>query len=532
VVLVLILFAGALAGCGGAEQAKPAAPVPAAKKDAGFVLSVGWYAKMTSLDPGVHTSRFDSMVDASLYEPLIYELEPNKFRPGLAASWDVNKEMTEITIKLRQGLKLTDGTPINADLMIGNFDRIRDPKTASLRVGQFDDVKEYKKVDEYTFKVTFKVPYNRIINHFAGLWCSPNSLKAIKEKGTEYTMNIVAYGPYRVESWPDENTLVTVKNPDYKPPEFLKGPFPDKIIWKVIPEETSRIVALERGEVNLVFRPPNVEVPRLEKSANYSVVKFLSAGLPQGYMPNATRAPTNEKNVRLAMIYALDQNELCQLAWFGTNPGAKSCLASGNWAFWPESREVYKTDAAKAKQLLEEAGWKVNPKTGIREKNGKPLKIRLVASAGKEHEVATKRWRDVGFDAIFDSMAYEATVKRIADNEYEVARLGLAADDPSVLWSAFHSSQITGGSQFNRTRVADQKLDQMLDKGKNDPLSVDERKAVYIETQKYIMGNGWWIPSYEDTYVWAISKKLTGFSMDRTGNPLLLQMQQAPPATK
>jgi ABC-type transport system substrate-binding protein len=63
-------------------------------------------------------------------------------------------------------------------------------------------------------------------------------------------------------------------------------------------------------------------------------------------------------------------------------------------------------------------------------------------------------------------------------------------------------------------------------------MSVEDRKALYIELQKMIMGNGWWIPSYEDAYVWVMSKKMTGFAMDRTGNPLLLQMQQAPAATK
>ncbi len=464
------------------------------------------------------------MPDASIYEPLIYEVEPGNFKPGLAEGWTVNKEMTEITIKLKKGLKLSDGTPINTDLMIGNFDRIKDPKTASLQVRNLETVKDYAKVDDLTFKVTFKNPYNRIINHFTGTWASPNSLNAIKAKGTEYTMNPVAYGPYTVQSpWPDENTLVLLKNKEYKAPDFLAPPTYDKIVFKIIPEETSRIVALEKGEVDMIFQPPNIEVPRLEKSADFQIMRYLSGGLPQGYMPNVTRSPTNEKNVRLAMIYALNREELSQLAFFGVNPAANSALASGNVAFWADSKTEYKYDPEKAKKLLDEAGWIVNPKTGIREKNGKTLKIRLVTTAGKNHEVAVTQWRAVGFDAILESMAYEATVKRMADNEYEVARLGLSGTDPGVLWSAFHSSQITGGSRFNRTKIADQNLDQMLDKGRNEAMPAEDRKQLYIDAQKYIMSNGWWIPSHEDTYVWAINKKkVTGFKFDANGNPLLI----------
>jgi peptide/nickel transport system substrate-binding protein len=524
-VLALLILGLAISGCGGSTT------TPAATKDAPkeTVLRVGWYAKFSSLDSAVHASRWDAMPDVSLYEPLIWEIKANEFKPGLAESWEVNKDMTEITFKLRKGIKLSDGSVFNADLLIGNFDRIKDPKTASLRVGNFDDVKEYKKIDDYTVKVTFKTTYNRIVNHFTGTWCSPNSLEAIKKKGTEYTMNVVAYGPYTVQSpGPDENTLVLLKNKDYKAPDFLTNPTYDKIIFRVIPEETSRIVALEKGEVDMIFRPPNIEVARLEKDAKYQTFKFYSAGLPQGYMPNVTRAPTNEKNVRLAMIYSLDTTELSQLAFFGVNPPAKSALASANYAFWPESKTVYATSIDKAKQLLDEAGWKLNAKTGIREKNGKPLKIRLVTSPGKEHEVAVSKWKTVGFDAVLDSMAYEASVVRMANNDYEVARLGLSSTDPGVLWSAFHSTQITGGSQFNRSRIADKKLDQLLDQGRKDAMTADARKQLFIDIQKYIMENGWWIPSYEDAYVWVVAKNnVANFAMDSQGNPLLLLCKPA-----
>ncbi len=198
----------------------------------------------------------------------------------------------------------------------------------------------------------------------ARYWTAPNSPKQITAKGTEYQLWPVSYGPYKVDSWPDAATLVLVKNKDYKPPSHLKGPYYDKIIIKAIPEEASRMVALEKGEVDVIFRPPYVQVKALEKdAAKYSVAYFRTPGLPQGYMPNVTVSPTNEKNVRLALIYALDRNEVSQLAWFGTAKGASSCLASTSWAFWKESADEYKYNPEKAKQLLDEAGWKLDSKT-------------------------------------------------------------------------------------------------------------------------------------------------------------------------
>ncbi|MDP2857292.1 MAG: ABC transporter substrate-binding protein [Bacillota bacterium] len=522
--LALVLaLAMATVGCGGTPE--KTAP-PATKPPAETVVKIGWYAKVDSMDPQIHTSRFLAMIDSNLHDPLIWEVEPYKFAPGLAEKWEVNKEMTEIVLYLKKDIKLTDGTPFTADILVSNWNRMLDPKTAALRKGVFENIKEFKKVDDYTLKVTFTNVMPRIVNHFTGNWTSPSSPKAQAALGTEYQIQPVGYGPYKFDSRPDENTVILAKNKDYKPPAHLRAPYYDKIIIKVIPEDPSRIVALQNGDVDLIFRPPNIEVAALAKDPKYTLAYFKTPGLPQGYMPNVTTFPTSEKNVRLALIYALDRNEISKLAWFGTAAGASSALASTSWAFWKESKDEYKYNPEKAKQLLEEAGWKVNTATGIRMKNGKPLKIRFVVTAGKDHEVAATRWRAVGFDVVHETMAYEATAKRMADNEYEISRLGLSATDPDVLWGAFHSSQILGGAQFNRTKIADQKLDQLLDQGRQTA-DFEKRKAIYLELQKYIMGNGWWIPSYEDQYIWAVSSKFSPMEFSPGGNPIFQQFKPA-----
>ncbi len=521
---ILALLGSILVGCGGAaptpsEPSEPAGPDPAPDADRmGGTVTVGWGRVITGLDPSVWTSRFDRMLMTQVYTPLIWEAEAYEFAPGMARDWEVNEDYTEITLFLRDDIDLADGSHFDADLLIASWDRILDPATASLQTRQFEDITEYVKVDDYTVKVTFDSPNYRIVNHFADLWSSPNSMAAIEQFGDEYGLNFVSYGPYKIDKWPDETTLIMVRNDDYETPPHMEGPYFDEIVWKIIPEDTSRLVALEGGDVDVIWQPSFHEVRGLELDADFEVATFQTAGLPQGYHPNVTVSPTDEKNVRLALIYALDREEISDLAWFGVTTPAYSSLASTSWAYWEEAEERFGYDPEKANQLLDEAGWVLNSETGVRQKDGKDLTVRFLGSARRDYEISIERWKDVGFDAILEAMAYDAQVSRMADNDYEIARLGLSATDPHVLWSAFHSSQIEGGAQFNRTRIADPTLDELLDTGTEFP-DLDSRRAIYVEAQKMILENGWHVPSYEDTYVWAYTTDLQGWTFNLGGNP-------------
>src|SRR5262249_40898318 len=149
-----------------------------------------------------------------------------------------------------------------------------------------------------------------------------------------------------------------------------------------------------------------------------------------------------------AMLYAVDRGAMSDLIFSGGFPAGQGPLTSSSWAYWKGVEELYPYDVGKAEKLLDDAGWKLNPQTKIREKDGQPLKVRHVTTAGPSQKVAEfiqGSLRDLGFDYVVEALAYEVTAQRYAANDYEMARLTYALIDPhDVFFLAFDSSQIEG----------------------------------------------------------------------------------------
>src|SRR3990170_9026948 len=155
---------------------------------------------------------------------------------------------------------------------------------------------------------------------------------------------------------------------------------------------------------------------------------------------------------------------------------------------------------------MDAAGYKRNPNTKFYEKDGRPVRMRLVTTSTWEQvraaTLAQQMMKEVGIDFVVEAMVYDATVERYANNEYELGRLGLSTFDPDGLWGAFHSSQITGGTQWNRGRLNNKELDILLDRGRelNDP---EQRKRVYYQAQKMLLDMANALYVFEDHYFFA-----------------------------
>jgi len=187
---------------------------------------------------------------------------------------------------------------------------------------------------------------------------------------------------------------------------------------------------------------------------------------------------------------------------------------------------MYPYDKAKAKQVLEADGWKMNAETKIYEKDGKPLTLRQVTTSGgptqKAAEFVQASLKEIGFDYQVEAMLYDATVKRMADNDYEVSRLWFALSDPhDAFFMALHSGQITAGGRFNRSRVEDPKLDGLIQKGIDEEDNA-KRTEIYNELHKYVMEQAYILPVYDGTLRHVMTSKLQGFKTDLLGRPYLV----------
>jgi peptide/nickel transport system substrate-binding protein len=500
------------------------APAPAAAPQPGGTLVIVTHQKPAHLDPGVHTSRYTAMINQNTHDPLIWQTEAHKFVPGLAERWEVASDFKSYTFYLRRDVKFHDGTPFNAEAVKVTWDRIRDPKTRSTRAPFLGDYLRTEVIDPYTVRVHFRDPYPQFLQAVGNIGLGPSSPAAIQRLGDNFLKTPVATGPFKVESWPDENTLVMVKNPDYRwGPAHMRNRGPahlDRVVFKFIEEEQTKTLALERREAHVAEDPSRRLAPTFRSDPRYQLLMHKTSGVPQHWAFNTSRWPSSDIAVRRALNYALDKEKIARIAFFNTVTPGKGPLTDTNWAFWPDAKKYFPYDPQRATEILESAGYKRNPSTRFYEKDGRPVRLRLVTSSTWDQigaaTLAHAMAKEVGIDFVVEGMVYDATVIRYANNDYELGRLGLSTFDPDGLWGAFHSSQITGGTQWNRGRLNIKELDALLDRGRelSDP---EQRKRVYFQAQKMLLDMANAIYVWEDHYFFAGQSCMKGWNWNIVG---------------
>jgi peptide/nickel transport system substrate-binding protein len=209
----------------------------------------------------------DHMVESLL------ELTPKgEIVPRLVEKWEVSADATEFTLRLRKGIKFHDGQPFNAEAVKVNFDRLLDTKVAIRYRFLVAPIATVTVADEYTVKIKTKQPFAALVSnltHQATGIQSPDALKASWEKPLTKP---VGTGPFMFKEWVPGNKFVMARNDKY----WGKKPLLEEVTWRVIPDDASRVVALETGEVHAAVRIPPFDIPRLKADKKLAVLSAAS----------------------------------------------------------------------------------------------------------------------------------------------------------------------------------------------------------------------------------------------------------------
>jgi len=487
------------------------------------------------LDPAIHASYTTGILSAQICEPLIWQYEANDFRPGLAKRWEVSPNWDEFTLYLRDDIVYHDGTPMNAEAIKAHFERIVDPEAKSLGAASMANLDHVEVVDDYTVKVFLTKRTVIFMDTLSNQ--RPSSPTAWAKYGDQAGINVKACGPFRIRDMPDPGTVVFERNPDYAwAPEFAnhQGPsYLDSLTFRGISDEGTRLIALETGEIDIMDGVPFEEYQRLVADPEFVVRSHPVGGLPQVLNINMSVPPTNQLAVRQAMIMAVDNATMVNLLWYGAfTPAAAGPLGTGSWAYWEGVEDYWPYDPEKAKQILEDAGWRDEDGDGIREAHGvegiddgTPLRIHHVTSTGyrneKPAEFVQAAFKEIGIDDVVEAMAYESTAKRYADNDYQMARLGWSAFEPSSAARLFHSDSITTGGLFNRWKLNDPEIDALIEAGDSET-DAGKRMEIYKEFQKKIVEMAPHIPMYNQARLRTSRTYLKGYHVRSvSANPLM-----------
>ncbi|MHA7226020.1 peptide ABC transporter substrate-binding protein [Glutamicibacter soli] len=417
-----------LTACGG--NSTTAAPAEGAPTASGEPVEGGTFtfAEVTPINNWqTQAARFYEKANVlnSVLDRLTYfDVESGKLVGWIAKDFKANKEQTEFTFTIRDGVTFSDGSALDAEAVKLNLDAlglgIKDAQIAPNV--DFGAYKSAEVVGENQVKVTLKRPdanFLRATSSVAAGLVSPKTLK-LDNAGQSAIAKIVGSGPFVFESEkPDEEVVFTSRDDYAWAPETAPNQgdaYLDSLVVKYLPEVASRAGAAQSGQVDLVrgLQPVDEQV----LAANGGQV-FAAQGVDLTTNQAAVRIGSGklaDAKVRQALQVGIDRQAIKDTVLSDSYVVAGSILNHKAPGFVDLSSEIA-YNPEKSKQLLDEAGWKVGA-DGIREKDGEKLEITVATSNNSvvikpAFELIEQQWRDLGVKL----------VNRAADNTFLVNAL-------------------------------------------------------------------------------------------------------------
>ncbi len=338
--------------------AAPAATKPpaAATPKRGGTLSVAQNAAPKSLTTVIDPGKPGIHILNQTEEGLLGRDEKFNVVPILATGMPENPDPLTYIFKIRQDVKFDNGQPLTSDEVKYGFERLIDPKYKST-FGQVyrDNIASMETPDKYTIIFKLKQPWPIFLSFVAG-----NHPKAqLRSAGDNPDFGIKVFsgtGPFKVTEWVQGDHVTIVRNDNYyrMAPDGKPFPYLDKVVYKVIPEDSTAMAALETGQVDVILDPPFKELKRLASDPKYKVYRSAAAN-GQLVTINCGVPPLDDRRVRKAISLAINRQEIVDTVWYGYADVAGDFFPADHWAHDPSLNEEYSVDKAKA--LLKEAGY-------------------------------------------------------------------------------------------------------------------------------------------------------------------------------
>lgn len=496
-VMGLFLF---LAACSGQEKGSSDDSKGSAEKEkekeTEQVLVYARGGDSTSLDFASVSDGESSRVTKNIYESLLdYDKDSFEVVPGLAHDWEVSDDGLTYTFFLEEGVKFHDGTDFNAEAVKINFERWSDPDHkygfkddeyiyplyGSMFGGYKGDeghlIKEINVKGYYEIEFVLNEPLGSFLQNMAMHYFAITSPAALEKYGPEINENPVGTGPFKFVSWTKDDQIVLEKNEDYRKEGLPKL---DKVIYKVIPDNAARLIALKSGEVDIIDDVNPDDAAGIEADDNLQL--YTRSENNVGYLGfNNQKEPLNNKLVRQAINYAIDKQSIIDALYSGYATPAKN-LIPPNYLGYNDDVKGYDYDPEKAKELLAEAGYKDGFDIDLWVM---PVSRPYMPDPEKVSEIVQNNLDQVGIKVNIVREEWAPYLEKTSKGEQELYLLGWSGSngDPDYFFDSLLHSKSIGGE--NRNFYDNKEADKLFDQAK---LTVDqeERANFYKQAQELL----------------------------------------------
>lgn len=512
------LFVTAFAGCG-------------KKKADGITVQIG--PNPETLDPALNSAVDGGNMLITLFETLLIIDQDNKVQPGQAEKYEVSPDGLTWTFTMRDGLKWSDGTELNAKDFEYTFKRIADTNVAApyaeTVIGMIEGYKDaidsknpeklnVKASDDgktLTVKLAYPCSYFDKIVAFGTM--SPVQKATVEKNGDSWATKPETYvcnGPYTITEWTPSEKIVCKKNENYKGGWDSSKIVNDKLTFLLLEDSSASYTAYTGGTAQLIKDVPTEEIPTLKKDKKdeFNVDPILGTY----YLSmNLNKAPFNNKNVRKALSLAIDRDYVANTVMQGTYTPAYNYVGTGvddvdPGKFLENSKaanggktyisEDYKANLEEAKKALAEAGYP--------EGKGFPTITYSTNDTGYHKALAEylqQVYKDLGITMNIDIVDWSSFTPKRRAGEYEMARNGWVMDynDASNMIELFVSTNGNNDGKYNNPA---------FDKAMNDSKVADKTAhfAALHEAEKIVSEDYGFIPVAYYNDFWLQSTSLKG----------------------
>jgi peptide/nickel transport system substrate-binding protein len=495
-------------------------------------LIYGLSFEPSGIDPHINASSELGIPLRMVYDTLVYrDPSTGEFVPGLAESWSISADGTQYTFRLKAGVRFHDGTPLNAQAVAANLDRITNPDTASQKsIFMLGTYAGYQVMDDLTITVLLSQPYSPLLDAFSQVYlgvASPAALAAVSRE--RYQFNQVGSGPYQFVEYVPGDRIVIRRSRDYAwGPSFYQTPELnpiDEVEFRFFPDASSRALALEARDAQVVGEVLPIDARALLTESDLRLLHVGIPGQPLQFLINTLRFPTNNRDVRRALLFLTNREAISAAVFQRFSPVAWGPLSATTPFYFGGLQGLYAHDPAQAGSLLANAGLTDADNNGylddVDSESG-DLEVRVLAPPwGQIRDVVQlleDQWRLAGVRAQIVPVATRAELFEIVSSgDYHLVPWYEFGADPAFLNNYYSSS-----GTLNWTGYQNPNLDALLVQGARviDPAA---RASAYAQAQEIIMQEALILPIRDYVNLNGIRQEVQNLAFDRYGwYPLLV----------
>ncbi len=461
------------------DIADPAAG-PAIDKDTVVIATAD---ETPSLTTAGHNAVAGDYVNRLTHNGLFYidrELNP---QPDLVKEFTVEKdengEETIWKMTLHEGIKFHDGSDLTTDDVIASINAAKESPNVSTYT---KTVAKIEKVDDLSFVIHTDGPSASLLYDLAhhGNYILPSELI---ESGNDFNENPIGAGPYKFVSWTEGTELKFEAFEDYFNKD--RAPAIKNIVWKIIPEGSSRTIALEAGEVDYIIELDSTSIDTVKSNPNLALIEIPSISHSWLTVNNEV-APFDDINLRKAINAAINKEDVVTVALNGAGVVAQAQTPMGMLGENPEGFDSYDLD--KAKEYLK--AWGGDAST---------IELPVICSNDTKRraaEVIQANLAELGIKVEIVSMDLSTYLSETAAGNFTGFIGGYTANNMmTFLQGVYHSSNINAS---NKTRTANPELDALIEKSVKT-VDKEERRAVLEEATKLLNDNCYQMPLWQDS---------------------------------